>query len=54
MMPPTSIPLPGLQWIPGVNAVEVQQASQLHIDAKTLSYSHSTDITGAYSYMVGL
>jgi len=36
MMPPSSIPLPGLQWIPGVNAVEVQQSSGLTIDAKTL------------------
>jgi len=45
MLPPSSILLPGLQWIPGVNAVEVQQASQLHIDAKTLGYTHSTDIT---------
>ena len=51
-MPPASFPiLPGLQWIPGVNAVEVQQASQLHIDAKTLSYSHSTDITVAEADM---
>jgi len=32
MMPPSSIPLPGLQWIPGVNAVEIQQSSGLTID----------------------
>jgi hypothetical protein len=38
---------PGLHWIPDVNAVEVQQSSGLHIDAKSLSYSHSTDITVA-------
>ena len=31
-MPPSSIPLPGLQWIPGVNAVEIQQSSGLTID----------------------
>ena len=45
-MPPSSLALlPGLAWIPGVNAREVQQASQLSIDSKTLGYSHSTDIT---------
>jgi len=43
-MPPSSIPLPGLQWIPGVNAVEVQQSSGLTIDAKTLNYSTFTEI----------
>jgi len=44
MMPPASIPLPGLQWIPGVNAVEVQQSSGLSIDAKTLNYTTYTTI----------
>jgi len=44
MMPPSSIPLPGLQWIPGVNAVEVQQSSGLTIDAKTLNYTTFTEI----------
>ena len=51
-MPPFSpMPLPGLQWVPGVNAVEVQQASQLSINAQDLSYSHSTDITIAEADM---
>jgi len=43
-MPPSPILLPGLQWVPGVNATEVQQASGLSIDAKTLNYSCSTNI----------
>ena len=43
-MPPSPILLPGLQWIPGVNAVEVQQSSGLTIDAKTLNYSTFTEI----------
>ena len=43
-LPPSSIPLPGLQWIPGVNAVEIQQSSGLTIDAKTLNYSTFTEI----------
>jgi len=43
-MPSSSILLPGLQWVPGVNAVEIQQSSGLQIDAKTLSYSSSTNI----------
>jgi hypothetical protein len=44
-MPPSTFPiLPGLQWIPGVNAVEVQKSSELQIDAKTLAYTSSTDI----------
>jgi len=39
-IPPSSLALlPGLAWIPGVNAVEVQQASQLSIDSKTLGYA---------------
>ena len=46
-MPPSTIPLPGLQWVPGVNAVEVQQSSGLTIDAKTLAYSCSTNINVA-------
>jgi len=44
MMPPFSSPLPGLQWIPGVNAVEVQQSIGLTIDAKTLNYTTFTEI----------
>ena len=43
-LPPSPILLPGLQWIPGVNAVEVQQSSGLTIDAKTLHYSTFTEI----------
>jgi len=44
-MPPASFPvLPGLQWIPGVHAVEVQQSSGLTIDAKTLNYTTFTEI----------
>jgi hypothetical protein len=43
-MPPYSFPLPGLQWIPGVNAVEVQQSSGLTIDSKTLLYTANTEI----------
>ena len=46
-MPPSPYVLPGLQWIPGVNAVEVQQSSGLQIDAKTLSYTCSTNINVA-------
>jgi hypothetical protein len=49
-MPPATFPvLPGLQWIPGVNATEAQQSSGLQIDAKTLHYSTYTDITIAGS-----
>ena len=44
-LPPSSLTLlPGLAWIPGVNAVEVQQSSGLTIDAKTLNYSTFTEI----------
>jgi len=43
-MPPSSIPLPGLQWVPGINAVSIQKTSGLHIDAKTLHYNTYVDI----------
>jgi hypothetical protein len=48
-LPPSSSLLPGLQWIPGVNATEVQQSSGLQIDAKTLNYTTYTEITIAGS-----
>jgi len=43
-MPPSILPLPGLQWIPGINATAAQQSSSLQIDAKTLSYTSSIEI----------
>ena len=36
--------LPGLAWVPGVNAVELQRASGLKIDSKTLSYTCTAEI----------
>ena len=51
-MPPSHYNmLPGLQWVPGVNAVEVQQSSGLQIDAKTLTYTCSTNINVAQQDM---
>ena len=50
-MPPSTMLLPGLHWVPGVNAVEVQQSSGLTIDAKTLGYSCSTNINVAQTDM---
>ena len=46
-LPPSSTLLPGLQWVPGVNATEVQQSSGLTIDSKTLAYSCSTSLNVA-------
>ena len=50
-MPPSTMLLPGLHWVPGINAVEVQQSSGLTIDAKTLGYSCSTNINVAQADM---
>ena len=36
--------LRGLQWVPGVEAVEIQKSTGLQIDSKTLSYTCKTEI----------